>query len=190
MRCWWWWWRCCFVQRMCTIVNSICLFLNMWNSYQNLITIFGRNIITTDEKGEDGDVAFLFVFSPSIFVTFYEDDDDDVALSFSKACAPLWLDHLPTTALAQASKNPMSTILLLLLVLVPGWSKRSFWEKKGFSMKHLFHGRWVLKLKVEHNFHVHLQTKPPHCNWVGLWGWRCDITRYIGWHYFCYFYYI
>ena len=59
---------------------------------------------------------FSFGFSP-IFCNFYEDDDDDddVALSFSKACAPLWLDHLPTTALAQAPKNPMSTILLLLL---------------------------------------------------------------------------
>ena len=60
--------------------------------------------------------CFFVCFFPLFFVTFYEDDDDDVALSFSKACAPLWLDHLPTTALAQAPKNPMSTILLLLLV--------------------------------------------------------------------------
>ena len=58
---------------------------------------------------------FFCLFFPLFFVTFYEDDNDDVALSFSKACAPLWLDHLPTTALAQAPKNPMSTILLLLL---------------------------------------------------------------------------
>ena len=63
--------------------------------------------------------------------------------------------------------------------MVPGPSE--IFEKRGFSMKHLFHGRWVLKLKVEHNFHVHLQTKPPHCNWVGLWGWWCDITRNRGW---------
>ena len=59
---------------------------------------------------------FFCLFFPLFFVSFYEDDDDDVALSFSKACAPLWLDHLPTTALAQAPKNPMSTILLLALV--------------------------------------------------------------------------
>ena len=68
--------------------------------------------------------CFFVCFFPLFFVTFYEDDDDDVALSFSKACAPLWLDHLPTTALAQAPKNPMSTILLLLLVW--SWYKHSF----------------------------------------------------------------
>ena len=33
---------------------------------------------------------FFFVWFSTIFCNFYEDDDDDVALSFSKACAPLF----------------------------------------------------------------------------------------------------
>ena len=60
-------------------------------------------------------VPLFFCLISPFFCNFFRGDDDDVALSFSEACAPLWLDHLPTTALAQAPKNPMSTILLLLL---------------------------------------------------------------------------
>ena len=71
------------------------------------------------------------LFFPLFFVTFYEDDDDEVALSFSKACAPLWLDHLPTTALAQASSpnlnvNHFTTGAGIVLVQAKFLRKREF----------------------------------------------------------------